>query len=285
MKTCAVLIIAAIFASGNVAYCADRANQSGPDVEQSYEARGRIATLAWNQSNIETLRSLDKAAVLKFLNEGRDTDLQLTPSDIGEFRWFDPAGDGKYELATIGQSRCCVWLCLYWQEAPGKFRVHCYGGASDLKDTIRDLNGDGKKELILYAYVPGEQQSTGAEEQATWPQVYQLENGKYVEASRDFPKFYDDEVLPQLKKKIAEARDTYPAFYGVRIMERDKILRVLGRDPTAGLQQAREWAASSDPDLIDDATIVFRDIGGYEDEARAADAALKRALALRRGKN
>jgi hypothetical protein len=58
-------------------------------------------------------------------------------------------------------------------------------------------------------------------------------------------------------------------------MERDKILRMLGRDPTAGLQQAREWAASSDPDLIDDASIVFRDIGGHEDEARAADAALK----------
>ena len=68
-------------------------------------------------------------------------------------------------------------------------------------------------------------------------------------------------------------------------MERDKILRMLGRDPTAGLQRAREWAASSDPDLIDDASIVFRDIGGHEDEARAADAALKRASAQSRGKN
>jgi len=63
------------------------------------------------------------------------------------------------------------------------------------------------------------------------------------------------------------------------------LLSALYLSPTAGVQQAREWAAGSDPDLIDDATIVFRDIGGHEDEARAADAALKRAMAQKRVKN
>ncbi len=68
------------------------------------------------------------------------------------------------------------------------------------------------------------------------------------------------------------------------IMARDKILRVLGRDPTAGLAQAREWAKSDDPDAIQDAAVVFRDIGGHEGEARAADAAFRRAMAAQRAR-
>jgi hypothetical protein len=61
-------------------------------------------------------------------------------------------------------------------------------------------------------------------------------------------------------------------------MARDKILRVFGRDPIAGLAQAREWMASSDPVLVDDAKAVFEDIGGHEeDDVSAAKLALERA--------
>ena len=60
-------------------------------------------------------------------------------------------------------------------------------------------------------------------------------------------------------------------------MARDKILRVIGRDPMAGLAQAREWMASSDPVLVDDAEAVFEDIGGHEEDVRAAKLALERA--------
>lgn len=53
-------------------------------------------------------------------------------------------------------------------------------------------------------------------------------------------------------------------------MERDKILRMIGRDPDAGLQQAREWMKSPDAALVEDAITVFRDIGGHESDLRAA---------------
>jgi hypothetical protein len=62
---------------------------------------------------------------------------------------------------------------------------------------------------------------------------------------------------------------------------RDKIRRVLGRDPNAGLENAGQWATSDNPDLIDDAVDVFRDIGGHEDEARAAEQARKEAFRRR----
>jgi len=37
----------------------------------SFTLTAGIAEIPWNQSNIETLRSFDKAAVVRFLNEQR----------------------------------------------------------------------------------------------------------------------------------------------------------------------------------------------------------------------
>jgi hypothetical protein len=58
-------------------------------------------------------------------------------------------------------------------------------------------------------------------------------------------------------------------------MERDKILRIIDRDPDAGLKQAREWMNSPDAALVQDAITVFRDIGGHESDLRAATDRLK----------
>jgi hypothetical protein len=295
MKRWALVAITAILLLASAAFAlTDRLLE---DDETLPMYRSKIAMLPWNQSNIDTLRSLDKTQLVDFLNGWPNSDIpnsqpdtdkiyELRAGDIPGFGWFDLAGDDKYELAmALSSGPCCVFLNLYWQEGPGKFRYQSYSGASeDLNDTIRDLNGDGKKELILDAYV-GSATYWGTKPSPMYPQVYRLQNGEYVEASRDFPNFYDAEVLPELSQEIAKSRNGFPPLHAVQIMERDKILRMLGRDPTAGLQQAREWAASSDPDLIDDASIVFRDIGGHEDEARAADAALKQASAQGGGKN
>jgi hypothetical protein len=245
--------------------------------------RGRAADLGsipWTESNIETLRTFDKAAVVGYLNEYNRTEgtpEAIKDSEVRQFRWVDLAGDGKYELAlTASSGPCCVFLWLYWQERPGKLRFQSLNGAGGLADTIRDLNDDGTDEIIVYKdlVVYSDAQRFG------WPAVYRLKKGKYVEASRDFSKFYDDEVLPNVEKEIGKAPN--PALRARPIMERDKILRVLGRDPVAGLRQAREWAASSDPELIGDAIVVFRDIGGHQDDARAALGSWKRVTAQQR---
>jgi hypothetical protein len=292
MKTWALVAITAILLLASAAFASSDRLLEDDETLPLY--RSKIAMLRWNKSNIDTLRSLGKTQLAEFLNGWPESDIpnsppdtdkyELRPGEIPDFGWFDLAGDGKYELAMVKSSRCCGFLILYWQEGPGKFRYLSYRGAGDLSDTIRDLNGDGKKELILYDYV-GSATDWGASPSPTYPRVYRLEKGEYVEASRDFSNFYDNKVLPDLNKEIAESQNGSLSLHAVQIMERDKVLRMLGRDPTAGLQQAREWATSSDPDLIDDSSIVFRDIGGHEDEARAADAALKRASARSQGKN
>jgi hypothetical protein len=156
-----------------------------------------------------------------------------------------------------------------------------------LRNTIRDLNGDGQKELILYSYI-GSGNYEGITPQGMWPQVYRLKGTKYVEASRDFPGFYHDVILPQLARKIDELQRKQPPDspdnenIAVLKMERDKILRVIERQPTAGLEQARAWMNSSDPQVIGYAAVVFGDIGGHDDDARAAEAAFKVAQARER---
>jgi hypothetical protein len=117
-----------------------------------------------------------------------------------------------------------------------------------------------------------------------WPAVYRLENGKYVETSRDFPNFYDTEVLPQLDKQITAAQQkvdegrNYQDSVALLTLEKDKILRVLGRDPTAGLQQAYQWMDSGDSQLLQCAIAIFRDIGGHEAEVRTAEQGVQPAI-------
>ena len=235
-----------------------------------------ITEIPWNESNIGTLRSFEKAAIFEFVTGG-DHDSGFTEKNIWEFGWYDLAGDGRYELAlTQNTGPCCVALILYWQDAPGKVRSQSFQQAGDLNKTIRDLNGDGKDELIISKLVvenPGPLRFY-------WPAVYRLENGNYVEASRDFASFYDNEILPQLAKEISKAQaeiargkqNSEDTLAGLT-MEQDKILRMLGRNPTAGLERAYQWMNSDNPNLLQDASVTFKEIGGHEKEERAADQA------------
>ena len=135
-----------------------------------------------------------------------------------------------------------------------------------------------------------------------WPRVFRFRDGKFVEASRDFAAFYDKTIFPLIDKAIAKAQQDFKdaqtstvdpnldlddsridirtpldrTLAGIT-MCRDKILRVLGRDPNAGLAQARVWMTSADPVMVDNARVVFQDIGGHDDEVRAAKVATDRA--------
>ncbi len=254
-----------------------------------------IGDVAWNESNLRTLRNSDKSAVARFVNQGQPgwaTD--IIPAHVGEFGWFDVLGDGNYELVvTLDFSGRDFFntLVLYWRDSSGRVTSQEIKGweLRDLKKVVRDLNRNGQKELI----VPTLLISYSTAETFTWPAVYRLKKGKYVEASRDFSTYYDDEVLPQIDREISgSSAKTIPGLdepetQAVATLERDQILRVTGRNPTAGLQQAYQWMNSEDPKLLQDAAATFQSIPGHEHEARsasdAAEAAWKRALASRRG--
>lgn len=181
-------------------------------------------------------------------------------------------------------SRCLTSSRIHNYASMAYYLAFGTPGAGDLKKTVRDLNGDGKDELILYSYLDSDGYR-GAQPTPMWPKVYRLQNGKYIEANVDFPDFYTDEVLPQVDKEISNAQRLWPpgspgeAGVAVLEMQRDKILRMLGRNPTAGLEQARGRANSQNLQLVENAIVVFRDMGGHEEDVHAAELAAKSAAA------
>ena len=298
MGKASVVLLATILAFASVAFSAQK-----------------IEDIPWDESHIKQLRAAGKHAAFRvFLHQADpDNEMEWTESSITwDFAWY-PAGAGKYELAMHSQSGPDIGgLTIYWQDAPGKIRSQEFAYAAEASDQwywneggidIVDANGDGVPEVIdlddLDYHPPP--QRTKFIPGGMWPRIYRLRDEQYVEASRDFSAFYDKTIFPMINASMANAHkrikelaeqkakpgtndsqnDDYRqiatrTLAGV-IMCRDKILRVLGRDPNAGLAQAREWMTSPDPVMVDNARVVFQDIGGHEEEVRAAKLATDRA--------
>jgi hypothetical protein len=242
-----------------------------------------IGDLKWNRANINRLRSFSKTEVLRFLNP--ELGKRVTPvksTDWLDFGWFDLAGDGKYELVTASSfGPCCLFADVYEQDAAGNVRQQSLKGAmgaGNLNDILRDLDGDGKADLVLGQGLAEPHTWIPVVATPQWPAVYRLENGRYVEASHDFPTFYDKDILPKIDSDIREAKTNNLDKAAILTLEKDKILRVLGRDPTAGLKQAYEWMNSGDSQMLQCAVATFRDIGGHDKEMREAEQAMPEAF-------
>jgi hypothetical protein len=279
----------------------------------------RVSDIAWDQSNLSKLRSFSKDDILDFLVQTKDDvndEAILLYLGLGDdsrciegFTWADLAGDHRYDLVVVfepqGTSLTTV-AAIYRRSSSGKISVQTIDGdgialdgneSLDAPKVLQDLNGDGKYELV----VPMEWGSTMASDAVISIKVYRLSDGKYVEASHDFPKFYDQQILPKLESEIAQIKRNPssgeglgPPAFGKPVesdesqekpertlalfeMDRDKILRVIGRDPKAGEKEAREWVKSGDYVLIGDAMSVFEDIGDHESDLQAAKLAWKHA--------
>jgi hypothetical protein len=196
-------------------------------------------------------------------------------------------------------------VAIYRRSSSGKISVETIDGdgislggdeSLSVPNLLQDLDGDGKDELVA----PQEWGSPMALAAVISIKVYRLSDGRYVEASRDFPKFYEEQLLPKLESEIAQIKRNPssadglepPAFaklseanlweknperkLALFEMDRDKILRTIGRDPKAGEEQAREWVRNGDEILIGYAMSVFQDMGD-EPDFQAAKSAWKRA--------
>jgi hypothetical protein len=183
----------------------------------------------------------------------------------------------------------------------------------DLTDAIRDLNGDGKKELLINCGF-GMGRDMAENPVSEFPLVYRLQDGKYVEASREFPSFYDKEVLPPLEKQIVELQkqldsEAKAKASGEAVMKeyhwnqpdidshtspeqakavadseqlallqslRNHIQRLLGRGPTVQEEnEARDWLKSQDVRLVEFAEQAFEEMGGYKSEVHEAEQRLR----------
>jgi hypothetical protein len=174
-----------------------------------------IAHMPWDEANISTLRPLDRDSIERFVNSPIAYDLPkgegplsvVLPTNVLQFGWADFGGNGRYSLVVVSGGQA-EGITVFEQNASGKIDhqdidLEGYGHEEwPLMDKIRDLNGDGKKELLINAGF-GTGRSMAETPLTQWPMIYRLHGGKLVEASREFPGFYDREVLPPLEAKIA----------------------------------------------------------------------------------
>jgi hypothetical protein len=250
-----------------------------------------LTSTPWEQADANALHAFKRTDVVQLLDNVTDFGnlhpcACVKPADIGEFTWDDLAGDGSEELVLtrdVNGRQFFNALDIFQRDASGKVTYQELDGWAirDLHKVIRDLNGDGQDELVIPT-VLFQYNTAGT---FTWPVVYRLKKGKYVVASRDFPRFYDNQVLPALEKQMRDYQSKpgrgNQDTAAVLILEKDKILRMLGRNPTAGLQQAYQWMNTDDPFLLLAAAATFKDIGGHEAEAHTAAASYRRAFCER----
>jgi len=166
----------------------------------------------WTQDAIPLLNSVGKAAVVAFVNAVPGNDGNMEVAYLRDFKWVDLAGDGRAELVMItATGPCCASVVIYRRKPSGKSgRDILRNVGLDLNTGIRDLDGDGKSELIVRQDVDALDGYRGIQPAALWSAIYRLRSDKYVDASRDFASFYDAEVLPKLERRIVEARERCP---------------------------------------------------------------------------
>jgi hypothetical protein len=243
-----------------------------------------------SQANqVHPLSSAERAAIAKFVNGNLPPHwMEIPRYSVVESGWAS-VGGGKRDFLVLfdfsgrGYSNR---LLIYSRGSVGELKTQEIDGwkMGNFKQMVRDLNGNGEDELIITRELGLGGSWSPLMGMPAWPAVYRLENGRYVEDSRDFPSFYDNEVLPRLDQQIrdAEARITREPFQAETVavaeMTRDKILRVLGRNPAAGLKQAYQWMNSDDPQVMQCAIVTFADIGGHEKEVRTLQQALPAAV-------
>ncbi len=101
-----------------------------------------IADIAWDQSNLETLRSFDKAAVARFLESEVEKlaidplpngrfDENVTAGDIQEFTWANLFGGPRYQLVVVSGplgSGGVNYLVIYTRNSAGKINEQTIKG-------------------------------------------------------------------------------------------------------------------------------------------------------------
>jgi len=246
MKTTTLLSLT-LFMFATNALPADSGNISMFPMAQPSSAAPERSGSGASQAN--TLRSSDRARIAKFVNANLLPHWTKVPIYSVVESGGASVGGGKSEFLVLldisgrGYSNILI-ICSRGTAGNVQSQVIDGWKMGNLKGMVQDLNGDGTDELIIPEEIGPGGVWVPLMDMPSWPAVYRIENGKYVEASRDFPNYYDTEVLPQLDESIsdmgqkASEDSAYMGASARSLAEKDKILRVLGRNPAAGLQQA-----------------------------------------------
>ena len=193
----------------------------------------------------------------------------VVASDVSDFEFIDMLGDGRVELVAAvdysGREFFDDVLVVSRNEEADKYDVQDLDAwnLESLHGIIRDLNGDGRRELVVPVLLTP---YLGARPIAVWYRVYGHDRTGYVDADKEFTAFYKNERIPRLQQKIADLQTAAAPQLQIDTVqiELDKANRTTNENPKAGFEAARTWAHDSDPIRRVFAVSVLSDIGGPE---------------------
>ena len=220
-------------------------------------------------------------AVRKFMEQKLENGESNVGTRVCSFRFVDLRHAENLSLLVTrwdGPRGGCGGLSIVDRTAAGFQEVSGegsdYWGIDDVNEVVRDINGDGKLELIFYNQFTDYE---GAACAATWPVIYGWDGSKYANLSAQprFRPFYQQEIK-RLRREVADTRriestekdrnGPQTSSDGARCAEASiaKIQRFLGAGPDTGMADAIRWANSSDRLEREFAAGVLSDIGTPE---------------------
>ncbi len=159
----------------------------------------------------------------------------------------------------------------------------CFKGC---KLIVKDFDNDGYQELIFPQLLTDYR---GARPMAFWTAIYKWNGKEFQDESRQFQDFYKSILLPKIETRIQEIKKDKEKFQYAKSTQKDrlakediiydeeldealsseylvmdKIIRLIGQDPKAGLERAKKWMYSPNDNLRKNAIVVFGEIKDEE---------------------
>ncbi len=179
----------------------------------SASAKARdLSVIAWPTSQEKALNgAADMRQSVSALALSLLPDADIDPPRIGEVRFVDLDRDGHLELvATVDYSGRGFFTTVvtFKRGTQGKvtYSMTSINGFSveDLAQKLRDLDRDGRAELVVQQYVDRYEGTTRAPLETV---VYAWRGDRFVDASDQYPAFYRAEVIPALESRLQAIAD------------------------------------------------------------------------------
>ena len=254
-----------------------------PTTSRAENTLRALSSYSWavNASPNLATKPPPEEAVRKFMEQKDNNSESNLETRICSFRFVDLRyGENVSLLVTRwdGPRGGCGGLSIVDRTAAG-FQEFSgegsdYFGIDDVNQVVRDINHDGRLELIFYDQFNDYE---GAACAATWPVIYAWDGSKYANVSEQprFKPFYEQEIK-RLRDDAANTRRMESKYRDPdhRELSSDdarsaeasisKIQRFLGAPRDTGMDDAIRWANSSDRLEREFAAGVLSDIGTPE---------------------
>ena len=174
--------------------------------------------MSWSSKDVGALRAFfaNRAKTQSFINyflgdagyikSDSHPDGKAWEANLGDYRLVDLDNDGRLELvAAVDYSGRAFYtqLAVFTNKEGRIVLAEVSGWAiNDLDQVIKDLDHDGRKELLLDR-MP---HYRGADTIPGFPDIYQYDGSTLIQVDRQFKDYYLKQQLPRIQKDLVDLR-------------------------------------------------------------------------------